>query len=185
MIGEILGEARTRMGGALDALKKDLVAIRTGRASVAMLDDVRAEAYGAQMPLNQLATLSTPDPRLIVVQPWDKGTFAAIEKALMAANLGMTPQNDGKVIRLPVPPLTEERRKGLVKQARKRCEEAKVEIRSFRREAKELLEELEQEGEAAKDDVRHAQDELQKSTDDFVGKIDQTAAAKEKEIMEF
>jgi ribosome recycling factor len=185
MIQEILREARGRMDTAVEAFKKEMASIRTGRASASMLDDVVVDAYGTSMPLNQVATLSTPEARLIVVQPWDKGTLEAVEKAIIAANLGLTPSNDGKIIRLPVPPLSEERRKDLVKQAKKRAEESKVGIRAIRRDAKELLEELEKEGESSKDDIHRAVEELQGLTDSHAARVDELTAVKEKEILEF
>lgn len=185
MIQEILGDAKSRMDVAIDAYKKELASIRTGRASVSMLDDVVVDAYGTAMPINQVASLSTPEARLIVVQPWDKGTLEAVEKAIIAANLGLTPSNDGKIIRIPIPALSEERRKDLVKQAKKRSEESKVGIRAIRRDAKELLEELEKDGDFSKDDVHRAIEELQGLTDSHAHRIDELTAVKEKEILEF
>ena len=180
-----MADARGRMGSAVDSFKKDIVTIRTGRASVSMLDDVRVEMYGTMMPLNQLSTVSTPDARLIVVQPWDRASIEPIERAINAANLGLSPSNDGKVIRLPVPPLSEERRRDLVKQVKKRNEEAKVAIRGVRRDAKEMIEELEKESEISKDESHRAVEELQGATDSFAAKVDELTAVKEKEIMEF
>lgn len=185
MIEDILKDARTRMGQAVDAYKKEIATVRTGRASIAMLDDIRVDAYGSPMPLNQVATLATPDARLITIQPWDKSLFTPIEQAINAANLGLTPQNDGKLIRLPIPALTEERRKDLVKQAKKHSEAAKVAIRAVRRDAKEMIEELEKEGEVSKDDSHRGLGDLQGATDAFCGKVDELESAKEKEILEF
>jgi ribosome recycling factor len=185
MINDIMTDARGRMGSAVDSFKKDIVTVRTGRASISMLDDVRVEMYGTMMPLNQLSTVSTPDARLIVVQPWDRASIEPIERAINAANLGLSPSNDGKVIRLPVPPLSEERRRDLVKQVKKRNEEAKVAIRGVRRDAKEMIEELEKESEVGKDEAHRALEELQGVTDSFSTKVDELTAVKEKEIMEF
>ena len=185
MINEIIAEAREGMNASIDAYKKELHAIRTGRASVSMLDDIHVDAYGSMMPINQVASLSAPDARLIVIQPWDKGVIEAIEKAINAANLGCHPQNDGKLIRLPIPPLTEERRKDLVKQAKKKSEDARISIRNVRRDAKEMIEAVEKEAEISKDDCHRAVDELQAITDSSVAKIDELTATKEKEIMEF
>lgn len=185
MITEVMSDAKNRMNGAIEAFKKELLSIRTGRASASMLDDIMVEMYGSNLPINQLATVSTPDPRLIVIQPWDKSSLSAIEKAVQAANIGITPSNDGKVIRLPIPSLTEERRKQLAKDAHKRAEESRISVRNVRRVAKTLIEDLEKESEISKDDAHRATEELQKLTDSFISKIDGLTAAKEKEIMEF
>ncbi|HBW47846.1 TPA: ribosome recycling factor [bacterium] len=185
MITEVMSDAKNRMNGAIEAFKKELLSIRTGRASASMLDDIMVEMYGSNLPINQLATVSTPDPRLIVIQPWDKSSLSAIEKAVQAANIGITPSNDGKVIRLPIPSLTEERRKQLAKDAHKRAEESRISVRNVRRDAKTLIEDLEKESEISKDDAHRATEELQKLTDSFISKIDGLTAAKEKEIMEF
>lgn len=185
MLNDIMADAKSRMNAAIDSLKKELVGVRTGRASVSMLDDVRVDAYGSMMPINQVATLSTPDARLIVIQPWDKGVLQDIERAIQAANLGFSPSNDGKVIRVPIPQLTEERRKDLVKQARKRGEEAKVAVRGVRRDAKEMIEELEKESEISKDESHRGLEELQGLTDSFAARIDEMLTTKEKEILEF
>lgn len=184
MLNDILSDAKGRMSGAVDSVKKEFSAIRTGRASVTVLDDVRVEYYGSMMPVNQVATLSVPDARLIVVQPWDKSVIGAIERAIIGANLGINPQNDGIVIRLPIPALTEERRKDLVKQARKKAEDGKVNVRGVRRDAKEMIEELEKESEVSKDESHRAIESLQEITDSFTASIDSLTEAKEKEIME-
>ncbi len=185
MIEEILEDARGRMNQAVDAYKKELTTVRTGRASAAMLDDIRVDAYGSPMPLNQVSTISTPEARMITIQPWDKGLFTPIEQAIQAANIGLTPQNDGKIIRLPIPALTEERRKELVKQAKKHSESAKIAIRAVRRDAKEMIETLEKDGDVSKDDSHRAVGDLQGMTDSHCGKIDELEASKEKEILEF
>ncbi|RMH55257.1 MAG: ribosome recycling factor [Candidatus Hydrogenedentota bacterium] len=185
MIKDILEDAKARMEGAISALKKDLAAFRTGRASTALLDGVLVEYYGSRLPVNQVATLSTPEARLIVIQPWDKNAIEPIEKAISAANLGVTPQNDGSVIRLALPPLTEERRKELVKQVKKKGEDAKIAIRNVRRDARELLEGLQKEGEASEDEVKRAQEELQRITNSFTETVDQIGKGKEEEILNF
>ncbi|MEK8022685.1 MAG: ribosome recycling factor [Candidatus Hydrogenedentota bacterium] len=185
MINDIMADARERMHAAAESYKKELGSIRTGRASISMLDEIRVDMYGTMLPINQVATLSTPDARMIVIQPWDRGAIEAIEKAIKVSNLNLNPQNDGKLVRLPIPPLTEERRKDLVKQAKKKNEEAKVEVRGVRRDAKEMIEAAETEGEVSKDDSRRGLDDLQALTDTFAAKIDELTSAKEKEIMEF
>ena len=185
MIAGILGDAKSGMAGAVESLKKDLASLRTGRASVSFLDGITVDYYGSRVPINQCASVTTPDPRLIVIQPWDKSAITPIEKAITEAKLGLNPQNDGKVIRLPIPPLSEERRKDLAKQARKKAEDHKVSIRSIRRDAKEMLEELEKESEASKDDVARALEELQKLTDTATTHVDEVVVGKEKEILEF
>jgi ribosome recycling factor len=184
MIDDILSDARGRMSGAVDAVRREFAAIRTGRASVNVLDDVRVDYYGSMMPVNQVATLSVPDARLIVIQPWDKSLIGTIERAITAANLGINPQNDGIVIRLPIPPLNEARRKDLVKQARKKAEDGKVGVRGIRRDAKEMIEELEKDGDVSKDESHRAVESLQSLTDSHTSSIDSMTEAKEKEIME-
>jgi ribosome recycling factor len=177
-----LEEAKESMDKALASLKTELQKIRTGRASTALLDGITAEAYGSQSPLNQLANLSVPDPRLIVVAPFDGSTLGAIEKAIHASNLGLTPSNDGKIIRIPIPALTEERRKELVKQGKKTAEDHKVGIRDARREALNELKKLEADG-LSKDDRHRAEQGVQKLTDTAVAKIDEVTAQKESDIL--
>lgn len=180
----VLDETRGDMEKAVRSLGADLQKVRTGRANPGLLDGVQVDYYGTPTALNQLATLSAPDPRLIVVSPYDKGSLADIERALQAADLGLTPNNDGKVIRLPIPPLTEERRKELVKQIKKTSEEHKIGVREARRGAVSMLKELEGEGTVPSDDRRRAEKSIQDLTDDFVAKIDEMTRAKEEEILQ-
>lgn len=172
------------MQKALDALVHEYAGIRTGRASVGMLDGITVEYYGTQTPLNQVATLSVPESSLIVIQPWDVTVLKAIEKAILRSDLGITPSNDGKVIRLAIPPLTEERRQQYAKVARKKAEEKKVALRQIRRDSNELLKSFEKEKEITEDDHRRGQERVQKITDQCIKKIDDLTARKEKEILE-
>ena len=172
------------MEKAISALVKELGKVRTGRASPALLDDIRVDYYGTPSPLNQVATLSVPESRLIVIQPWDHSLIGAIEKAILKSELGMTPANDGKVIRITIPRLTEERRKELVKLVKKMGENSKIEVRNIRRETIETLRTREKEKEISEDELHQLQDQVQKTTDTFVGQIDEVIAEKEKEIME-
>jgi ribosome recycling factor len=165
-------------------LGKELGKVRTGRASLTLLDDIRVDYYGTPSPLNQVATLSVPESRLIVIQPWDHSLIGAIEKAILKSELGMTPANDGKVIRITIPRLTEERRKELVKLVKKMGENSKIGVRNIRRETIETLRTREKKKEISEDDMHHLQDLVQKSTDTFIGQIDEVIAEKEKEIME-
>jgi ribosome recycling factor len=185
MKDEILSECRENMNKSIEALKKELIRIRTGRASTALLDGVKVSCYDTQMPLDQVASLSVPESRLITIKPWDQSIIGEIEKSILKSELGLTPMNDGKMIRIPIPPLTESRRKELVKVAKKTAEEGKIAIRNHRRESNELLKELKNEKEISEDDFFKAQEEVQKITDEYVKKIDQITAEKEKEIMEF
>lgn len=184
MIKDVLDDVKKDMAKAIDSMKHSLTKIRTGRASISLLDGLMADYYGTATPINQLATLSTPEPRLIAIQPWDKGAFSPIEKSILKSELGLTPQNDGKIIRIPIPPLNEERRRDLVKLVKKNGEEFKVEIRNYRRDANALLKEMEKEKEISKDDLTKGQDEVQSLTDEFIKKIDLLMGEKEKEIME-
>ena len=176
-------EAKAGMEKATRSLRAELQKVRTGRASAALLDGVQVDYYGTPTPLNQLANLSTPDPRLIVVSPYDKGVFQDIEKAILKADLGLTPSNDGKVVRIPVPPLTEERRKDLVKHVHRVSEDHKVGVREARRDALSLLKDLVSEG-LSEDDKRREEKKIQALTDDFVKQIDQMAATKEEEVLQ-
>jgi len=185
MKDEILSECRQSMNKTIEALRKDLVRIRTGRASTALLDGVKVNCYDAQMPLDQVASLSVPESRLITIKPWDQSIIGEIEKSILKSELGLTPMNDGKIIRIPIPPLTENRRKELVKVAKKTAEEGKIAIRNHRRESNELLKELKNEKEISEDDFFRAQEEVQNITDEYIKKVDQITAEKEKEIMEF
>jgi ribosome recycling factor len=177
-------DAEHKMDQAVSHLKDDLAAIRTGRATPAVLNRVTVEYYGTPVPLNQLAGVTVPEPRLLQVQPFDKGAIGAIEKAILSSDLGITPNNDGNVIRLAFPPLTEERRKELVKQVHARAEEGRVAIRNIRRHSKDELEKLEREGAISEDDLMRAEKDLQKLTDRFVADIDQIQGHKEQELME-
>jgi ribosome recycling factor len=175
--------AEERMEKAIAALKRDLATLRAGRATPAILDRVQAEYYGTPTPVNQLGSITTPDSRTLVIQPWDKSALAAIEKAILKSDVGLTPANDGTIIRLVVPPLTEERRADLVKSTKKFGEEAKVAIRNIRRDANDDIKKLEK-SEISEDESRRHQEDVQKLTDRFVAEVDKILAAKEKEIME-
>lgn len=185
MKDEIVAEARDGMDKAIAALGRDLNRVRTGRASLSLLDGVKADYYGAATPLNQMASLSVPEPRQILIQPWDQTALPEIEKAILKSELGLTPQSDGKVIRITIPALTEERRKDLVKVVRKMAEETKVAVRGARRDANEMLKDLKKEKEISEDEMYRAQEEVQQVTDEAVARVDEVAADKEKEILEF
>ena len=182
---EILSECQQKMTTSIDALKKEFMRIRTGRASTSLLDGIKVNCYDTQMPLDQVASISIPESRLITIKPWDQSIMGEIEKSILKSELGLTPMNDGKIIRIPIPPLTEERRKELAKLARKMAEDAKISIRNHRREANDLLKELKQEKEISEDDMYKGQDEVQKITDENIKKIDNVTAEKESEIIEF
>ena len=185
MLEEIIEEVKQHMGSALDALRRDLAGIRTGRATTALLDNVRVQYYGTQTPLIQLATMSVPEPRLLTIRPYEQSLIPEIEKAILAeSSLGLNPSNDGTVIRLPIPELTEERRVELTKVARHRGEEGRVAVRHARREGLDLSEEAKKEGDVSEDEERAAHDRIQKLTDECVKEIDQIVEHKEKEIME-
>lgn len=177
-------DAEERMEKALASLDREFGKLRTGRASTALVEGIRADYYGTPTPINQMASVSVPDSRTLTIQPWDKGGFAAVEKAILKSDLGLTPINDGKIIRISIPPLTEERRKELVKIARKYCEEAKIAVRNVRRDANDVLKKLEKDKEITEDDLKKAGDDVQKLTDRFVAEADKRCAAKEKEIMD-
>ena len=178
----VFEELKENMDKALEALGKSFGKVRTGRASLALLDGIKVDYYGAPTPLNQVATLSVPESRLIVISPWDSSVIPLIEKAIQKSDLGLTPGNDGKVIRLPIPALTEERRKELVKQVRKMTEESKVKIRNVRRDANEQLKEMKKDGAISEDELFTHQDEVQKITDKYIEQADALFDAKEKEI---
>ena len=184
MVDEVLADAKTAMEKAVKALKKEMTKVRTGRASTSLLDDVRVDYYGVPTPLNQVATLSAPEPRLITVQPWEKNLIPEIEKAIFKADLGLTPSSDGQIIRLPVPALTEERRREMVKIIKRMGEEAKVSVRNARRDANDTLKMLEKEKEITEDDLKRHEKDVQQLTDDFVGTIDSVIQNKEEEVME-
>lgn len=173
-----------KMDGAVEHLKRELAGLRTGRASVALLDNIRVDYYGTMTPLRQVANLSTPDARLITIQPWEPPLIKEIEKALASSGLGVTPSNDGKIIRVPLPPLTEERRKELSKICKKHGEEAKVHIRGFRREANEELKKLQKDAKLTEDELRKSEADIQKLTDQYIQKIDDAIKKKEHEILE-
>ncbi len=185
MIDEVFDDLKSSMAKALANLEREFKRVRTGRASTAFLDGISVEAYGVSTPLNQLASLSAPEPRLLVIQPWDKTIIGDIEKAILKSELGFNPMNDGKVLRIAVPPLSEERRRELVKVTKKMAEEAKVVLRAARREANEMLKELKNDKEISEDEMYKGADEVQKITDAHTAKVDDLAAEKEKEIMEF
>ena len=178
-----LDELKRRMHGAITVLKQELGGLRTGRASASLVDHVQVDAYGSHMPLNQLATVSVPEPRLISVQVWDRSMVHPVEKGILASNLGLTPSTEGQVIRLRIPELNEERRKELVKVAHKYAEAAKVAIRHVRRDGLDVLKKLEKDHKISKDDHEREADLVQKATDQQIAEVDQALAAKEKEIM--
>jgi ribosome recycling factor len=179
-----LSKYRDRMDRAITALKDEFGGLRTGRASVHLLDPVSVEAYGSSMPLNQVAAISVPEPRMITVSVWDKGMVAAVDKAIRAAGIGLNPVMDGQILRVPIPPLTEERRKDLAKLAGKYAEQQKVAVRNVRREAMEDLKKMEKDGAISQDDHKRLGEEIQRFTDDAVKRIDETLKTKEQEIMQ-
>jgi ribosome recycling factor len=179
-----LNEARQQMESAIEALRREFSGVRTGKASPALLDTVKVDAYGSHMPLNQVATVSAPEPRLLVVQPWDRAMMGPIERAIRESDLGLNPSNDGKVVRVPIPPLTEERRKEYVRLLHKMAEEARVAVRHARKEANDAIKAQQKAGEVSEDDARREQDEVQKLTDRYVEKIDELMKHKEAEVME-
>jgi ribosome recycling factor len=185
MIEETYQETRERMGKTINALENELKRIRTGRASTSLLDGIKLDYYGTPTPLNQTATVAVPESRLITIQPWDATIIKDIEKAILKSDLGLTPSNDGKLIRIAIPPLSEERRKELVKQVHKSCEEHKVAVRNIRRDANELIKGFKKDGDISEDDAFKAQDQIQKITDKYIVKIDEVYTAKESEILEF
>ncbi len=184
MIKEYLSDAEERMGKTADALKRDLATLRAGRANPSLLNKIEVDYYGVMTPINQTANISAPDSRTILVQPWDKSTLKAIEKAILSSDLGLNPNNDGTVVRIAIPPLTEERRKELVKVVKKKGEDAKVAVRNIRRELIEDLKKLEKGHEVSEDDVGRGLDEAQKITEKGIKRLDDIIAAKEAEIME-
>lgn len=181
---ELLVEIEKRMHGALDALRRELGGLRTGRASLALLDGITVDYYGTDSPLNQVASLSVPDPTTIVIAPWEPKMLAEIERAIQRSNLGLTPMNDGKVVRLTIPQLTEERRKELVKIAHEYAEESKNAVRQVRRDGNDRLKKMEKNKDLSEDDMHRGLDNIQELTDAYVGKIDDVLEAKEQEIME-
>jgi len=184
MVKDTLAQAETKMKKSVDALRHHLGAIRTGRASPALVEHIHVEYYGSEMPLNQLANVSVPEPRMLVIQPWDQGAIKAIEKAIQHSELGINPTNDGRIIRLGIPPLTEQRRRDLTKLVKKEVEESKIALRNLRRDAQNDLKKLETDKHISSDELKRAQERLQELTDRYTREMDQVGAAKEAEVME-
>lgn len=184
MINSVYDETRDKMDKTIEGFKKELNKVRTGRASLSLLDAIRVDYYGTRTPLSQMATLSVPESRLITIQPWDASVIGAIEKTILTSDLGLTPSNDGKIIRLSIPSLTEERRKDLIKIVNKMSEERKVTARNIRRDSNEFLKNMKKDGDITEDECFKAQDEIQKITDDNIKQVDEICKEKEKEILE-
>jgi ribosome recycling factor len=184
MINDLLDDLRERMTKSVEVLQDDLLSIRTGRASPALVDRLPVEYYGTMTPLNQMASVAVPEPRLLVIRPWDPSALGDIERAILKSDLGLTPMNDGKLIRLSVPRLTEERRRDLVKLVARRVEEARVAVRNLRRDALKDLQEFEKEKLISEDEFFRAKDEVQELTDEFIARIDEIGQRKEEEVME-
>ena len=184
MLDDVYSEVDHKMERSLAALRKELSRIRTGRATLALLEGIDVDYYGTSTPLTQMATVAAPESRLLTIQPWDKSQLGLIEKAIQRSDLGLTPQNDGKLIRLAIPPLTAERRKDLVKKVKKIGEEAKIALRNVRREGNETLKDLEKTKDISQDDLRRGQDHVQKITDRFISQVDDVLNGKEHEILE-
>jgi ribosome recycling factor len=183
MNAQVLDAVKKEMEHTVDAMRKELAKVRTGRASTSLIEGIIVEYYGARTPLNQLAALSAPEPRLLVVQPYDRSVMQAIEKAILQSDLGLTPINDGKVIRVPIPELTEERRKALVRHIRKVAEDYRVSARNHRRDANERLKKMQKEKQISEDEARATQERVQKLTDEYIEKLDKVLKAKEDELM--
>jgi len=181
---EVEANMKTRMDKAITDLQHEMASIRTGRAAISLLDNIRVDYYGTPTPLNQIGNLHVPEPSMITIQPWDVSQIGAIEKAIRVSDLGLNPSNDGKIVRLPIPPLTEERRKDLVKKLHAAAEHHRVSVRNIRRDANEAVKKLLKDKKVTEDDEKRAHDEIQKLTDGYMGKIDAAAKAKEKEILE-
>jgi ribosome recycling factor len=184
MTSEILAGAERKMLRAVEAMERDFQGFRTGRASTSLVERLTVDYYGTQTPLNQLASISVPEAHQIVIQPWDRGVLSAIEKAILKSDIGLTPNVDGTLVRLNIPPLTEERRKDIVKSVHKRMEDARIEIRNIRREANDGIKKEERDGELGTDDARREVEQLQKLTDRVVGDVDRLGSAKEQEVLE-
>ncbi len=184
MYADVIKKTRSAMSKSLDSLKKDFTKVRTGRASTTLLDDVRVDYYGTPTPLNQVGTLTVPEPRLITIQPWEKNLIPEIERAILKSDLGLNPSSDGQLIRIIIPALTEERRKEMVKLIKRMGEDAKISVRNARRDGNEALKKLEKDKEISEDELKRGEKEIQDVTDEFVKKIDEAIAAKEKEVME-
>lgn len=180
----VQADAKGQMEKALEAMRRDFGSVRTGKASSALLDQVRVDAYGSKMPLNQVATVSSPEARMLVIQPWDKGMLNPIEKAIRDAGLGLNPANDGNLVRVPIPALNEERRKELVKMLHKLAEEGRVAVRHARQESNKTIKQMQSDGDMSEDDARREMDKIQKLTDEYIAKVDQMLKAKEEEVME-
>ena len=184
MSSEVIADADHKMARAVDAMERDFQGVRTGRASTSLVERIVVDYYGTQTPLNQLAGISVPEPHQIVIQPWDRSVLGAIEKAITKSDIGLTPNVDGTVVRLNIPPLTEERRKELVKVVHKRMEEARVEVRNIRRDAADVLRREERDGDVGSDESHRQLDSLQRTTDRHIGEIDRRGGAKEQEVLE-
>ncbi len=184
MSAEIVSVADQRMARAVEAMERDFQGLRTGRASTSLVERIHVDYYGTQTPLNQLAGISVPEAHQIVIQPWDRSVLGAIEKAILKSDIGLMPNVDGTVVRLNIPPLTEERRRDIVKSVHRRMEEAKVEIRNVRRDAADQLRKLERDGEVGSDEAHRVQESIQKTTDGYIGEVDRVGAAKEQEVLE-
>lgn len=184
MINELLKDGEARMKTVIESTKRAFAAIRTGRANPSILDRITVDYYGTPTPLNQMANISAPEPRLLVITPWDKSVIKDIEKAILTADLGLVPNNDGQVIRIAIPQLTEERRKELVRVMKKEAEERRVAVRGVRRDLNEAVKQMEKDGDISEDESRKALDDVQKLTDKYVAEVDKLADAKEKEILE-
>lgn len=180
----VMDDARERMGKALLSLDREFSKLRTGRASTSLVEDIMVDYYGTPTPLKQIASISIPESRSLTIQPWDRGAFGATEKAIMKSDLGLTPVNDGKIIRINIPPLTEDRRKDLAKLAKKYTEDCRIAMRNIRRDANEMLKVMEKDKDITEDDLRRGQDDVQKVTDNMIKKADAALEAKEAEIME-
>jgi ribosome recycling factor len=184
MLNDVYADSRDRMKKVIENLEREFKRVRTGRASVALLDGIRVDYYGTPTPLNQIATLTVPEPRSITIQPWDATVIGDVEKAILKSELGLTPMNDGKMVRINIPPLTEERRRDLVKVIRKMAEESKVALRNIRRDSNEMLKDLKKDKAISEDEQFRGQDEVQKITDEFIKQAEAVYAGKEKEILE-
>ncbi len=184
MANELMNELRRRMDGALEALRREFGGLRTGRASAHLLDPIVVKAYGSDMPLLQVGTVNVPEPRMITVQVWDRSLVQAVEKAIRDSNLGLNPQSDGQLIRLPIPELSQERRQELTKLAHKYAEHGRVAVRNVRRDGMDALKKMEKDGKISQDEHRHQADAVQKLTDDHIKKVDEALAAKEREILQ-
>jgi ribosome recycling factor len=184
MTKDVLASMKSHMEKTLDALRKEYQKVRTGRASTALLEDIKVNYYDTPTPINQVAAVAVPEPRVITIQPWEAKLIPIIEKAILNANIGLTPTNDGKLIRLGVPPLTEERRKEIVKQLKKMAEDSKIALRNIRRDAIDSLKKLEKDKKISEDDLKRSEKDVQDVTNSYVAKVDDVVAAKEKEVME-